>query len=389
LTDAGLLAEEESLFDLLPVGIALVERGSIARCNRTLEQMLGYASGELAGKPFAALADSDALEGEVELRRKDGSRLWCRLSSRAAQNCTLVAFADVTEEIKKLRLAVDAADLYYWEWDAATDRMHWSRNPEGLPEPAGGTAQTWSEYAQMVHPDDRERYLATGRGAVARGVPFDIEYRIATADGRLVWFGVRGVPMFDPAGKVYRMVGVSQDVTARKRREDAVRFLAYHDSLTGLPNRRLLDDRLKQAVHLAQRRDRKVAAMLIDLDNFKQVNDLFGHRAGDAVLKEVAQRLAACVRRADTLARHGGDEFVVVISEVNAEADCQMVADKILRALAAEFRVDGRALTLGASIGISLYPADAGDGDALLRNADAAMYRAKQLGRNQYRFYGR
>ncbi|TMI21926.1 MAG: PAS domain-containing protein [Betaproteobacteria bacterium] len=131
LTDAGLLAEEESLFDLLPVGVALVEGGSIARCNRTLEQMLGYTPGELAGKPFSALADSDALEGEVELRRKDGSRLWCRLSSRAAQNCTLVAFADVTEEIKKLRLAVDAADLYYWEWDAATDRMHWSRNRGG------------------------------------------------------------------------------------------------------------------------------------------------------------------------------------------------------------------------------------------------------------------
>ncbi|TMI45975.1 MAG: PAS domain-containing protein [Betaproteobacteria bacterium] len=165
LTDAGLLAEEESLFDLLPVGVALVERGSIARCNRTLEQMLGYMPGELAGKPFAALADSDALEGEVELRRKDGSRLWCRLSSRAAQTCTLVAFADVTEEIKKLRLAVDAADLYYWEWDAATDRMHWSRNPEVLPALAGGTAQTWSEYAQMVHPDDRVVRLA-GRADV-------------------------------------------------------------------------------------------------------------------------------------------------------------------------------------------------------------------------------
>jgi len=273
LTDARLLAEEEALFDLLPVGIALVEGRSIARCNRTLEQMLGYAHGELAGKPYACLADSDVLEGDVELRRKDGSRLWCRLSSRVAQDCTLVAFADVTEEIK--------------------------------------------------------------------------------------------------------------------RREDAVRFLAYHDSLTGLPNRRLLDDRFKQAVHLAQRRDRKVAAMLIDLDNFKQVNDSFGHRAGDGVLKEVAQRLTACVRKADTLARHGGDEFVVVISEVNAEADCQVVAEKILRALAAEFNIDGRALTLGASIGISLYPGDAGDGDALLRSADAAMYRAKQLGRNQYRFYGR
>jgi len=130
-----------------------------------------------------------------------------------------------------------------------------------------------------------------------------------------------------------------------------------------------------------------VAAMLIDLDNFKQVNDAFGHRAGDAVLKEVAQRLAACVRRADTLARHGGDEFVVVISEVNAEADCQMVADKILRARWRPSSASTAArLPWARASAFRSNPADAGDGDALLRNADAAMYRAKQLGRNQSRF---
>jgi diguanylate cyclase (GGDEF)-like protein len=168
-----------------------------------------------------------------------------------------------------------------------------------------------------------------------------------------------------------------------------VRFLAYHDSLTGLPNRRLLDDRLTQAIHLAQRRDRKLAVMLIDLDDFKQVNDSLGHRAGDAVLREVAQRLALCVRKADTLARHGGDEFVVVISDVQADSDCKLVAEKALRSLAAQFRLEDREMALRASIGISLFPTDAGDGDALLRNADAAMYRAKQLGGNQYRFYGR
>ena len=168
-----------------------------------------------------------------------------------------------------------------------------------------------------------------------------------------------------------------------------MRFLAYHDSLTGMPNRRLLDDRLKQAVYLAQRRDTKVAAMLIDLDDFKQVNDSVGHRAGDAVLREVAQRLAGCVRKADTLARHGGDEFVVVIPDLQLEADCQIVAEKILHALTPEFQADGRHFNLGASIGISIFPSDAGDGDALLRNADAAMYRAKQLGKNNYRFYGR
>jgi diguanylate cyclase (GGDEF)-like protein len=185
------------------------------------------------------------------------------------------------------------------------------------------------------------------------------------------------------------MIGVSQDITERKRQEEEARFLAYHDTLTGLPNRRLLDDRLRQAVFLAQRRDARVGLMVVDLDRFKQVNDALGHRAGDAVLREAAHRIVGCLRKADTLARHGGDEFVVVIPDLQLDTDCQVVAEKILRALEPVFRVDGHDFSIGASIGISLYPIDAGDGEALLRNADVAMYRAKQLGRNNYRFYGR
>jgi diguanylate cyclase (GGDEF)-like protein len=185
------------------------------------------------------------------------------------------------------------------------------------------------------------------------------------------------------------MIGVSQDITERKRRETEDRFLAHHDTLTGLPNRRLLEDRLRQALHLAQRRDSRVAVMLVDLDDFKQVNDRFGHRAGDAALREVAERLSACMRKADTLARQGGDEFVVVIPELANEADCDVVAGKILHALEAPLAIEDEAVRLGASIGISLYPADARDGEALLRNADAAMYRAKQSGGNRTRYYGR
>ena len=277
------------------------------------------------------------------------------------------AAAALHETVAKLRLAVEAADLHYWEWDAAAGRVQWGRKPGFAPDDAEGTL----------------------RASIERGEPFEIEYRVTAPDGQPQWLAARGVPMHDAAGRVYRMIGVSQDISARKAREEAVRFLAYHDALTGLPNRRLLDDRLAQAIHLAQRRDRKLAVMLIDLDDFKQVNDSLGHRAGDAVLREAAQRLALCVRKADTLARHGGDEFVVVISDVQAEADCKLVAEKVLRSLASAFHLEGRALALGASIGISLFPTDAGDGDGLLRNADAAMYRAKQLGRNQYRFYGR
>jgi diguanylate cyclase (GGDEF)-like protein/PAS domain S-box-containing protein len=274
------------------------------------------------------------------------------------------AAAALHETVEKLRLAVEAADLHYWVWNAATGRLHWGGEPAPVPEdPEGGLL-----------------------AAIARGEAFEIEYRVPGADGEARWLAARGVPM---SGAARRMIGVCQDISARKAREEAVRFLAYHDSLTGLPNRRLLDDRLGQAIHLAQRRDRKLAVMLIDLDDFKHVNDSLGHRAGDAMLREVAQRLALCVRRADTLARHGGDEFVIVISDVQADSDCALVAEKVLRSLSGEFHLEGRALRLGASIGISLFPNDAGDGDALLRNADAAMYRAKQLGRNQFRFFGR
>jgi diguanylate cyclase (GGDEF)-like protein len=179
------------------------------------------------------------------------------------------------------------------------------------------------------------------------------------------------------------------DVTDLRRAEQATRFLAYHDTLTGLPNRRLLDDRLRQAIRLAQRRDRMVATLLVHLDDFRQVNDALGHGAGDVVLREVAQRLAGCVRKADTLARAGADEFAVVVCDLKDGTDCRVVAEKLLQALAPEFRVGGRRLRLAASIGISLYPSDGGDGEALLRNADAATYRAQQVGRNQIRFFGR
>ena len=166
-------------------------------------------------------------------------------------------------------------------------------------------------------------------------------------------------------------------------------FHAYHDALTGLPNRRLLDDRLAQAIHLAQRRGRKLAVMLIDLDNFKQVNDTLGHGAGDAALREIALRLAACVRKADTVARHGSDELALVLSDLVAESGCRLVAERVLRALAPALPVGDGSTTLAVSIGISLYPADAGDGEALLRNAGDAMQRAKQAGHNQCAFYAR
>jgi diguanylate cyclase (GGDEF)-like protein len=217
---------------------------------------------------------------------------------------------------------------------------------------------------------------------LAAGAPAGDSAEYQSADGR--WLR-RTVRSLEGGGRVELVA----DITELRRAEQATRFLAYHDTLTGLPNRRLLDDRLRQAIRLAQRRDRMVATLLVHLDDFRQVNDTLGHGAGDAVLREVAERLTGCVRKADTLARAGADEFALVVCDLKDGADCRVVAEKLLQALAPEFRVAGRRLKLAVSIGISLFPADGGDGEALLRNADAATFRAKQLGRNQIRFFGR
>lgn len=385
-------------------------------------RIYGSEPGEMLGRPFRQVLAREVverdqavfhrvLEGEsvfdyqTRHLRRDGGHVDLSFNAvplRDARGTVLGATGtarDVTaekiaaaaqfENVEKLRLAVDAAELTYWEWERDSDRLHWGRDPSALADADEGRNTRWSQYLETVHPEDRERYLAAINAAWEQAGACANEYRIIRGDGRVVWLSSHGRTIADGRGRVYRMIGVTQDITERKRQEEEARFLAYHDTLTGLPNRRLLDDRLAQAVHLAQRRNTRVAVMVVDLDRFKQVNDQLGHRAGDAVLREAAHRIAGCVRKADTLARHGGDEFVVVIPDLRQDGDCQVVAEKILRALGPAFRVDGREFAIGASIGVSIFPADAGDGEALLRNADAAMYRAKELGRNNYRFYGR
>ena len=385
--------------------------------NAAAGHFYGRKPGELIGRPFVELVARELQERDEAVFRRvcggepvfdhetrhlraDGSHVdlsFNAIARRDPQGSIVGAIGtarDITqrrraaaalhESVEKLRLAVEMADVNYWEWEAASDVLKWGSNPEG----ASARTMKWSEYAAVVSAEDRERYLATAREAMDSGEPFDVEYRVTAADGSVLWFSARGVPMLDAAGKVHRIVGVSRDITGQKRREEGHPLLAYHDSLTALPNRRLLQDRLNQALYSARRRNGKVGVMLIDLDHFKQVNDSGGHRAGDAVLREVAQRLGSCARKADTVARHGGDEFVIVVSDVQTQADCQVVAEKVLRVLAQAFEAEGRSFRLGASIGIALFPSGGADGDALLRNADGAMYDAKQLGGNQYRFHG-
>jgi diguanylate cyclase (GGDEF)-like protein/PAS domain S-box-containing protein len=182
-------------------------------------------------------------------------------------------------------------------------------------------------------------------------------------------------------------VAIVQDITERKHAEERLSYLAYYDTLTGLPNRQLLRDRLRQTMFEADRSSRVAAVMLLDLDRFKFINDTLGHEAGDTLLKGVAERLTACVRHGDTVARLGGDEFTVVLANVAQVDDVAFVTKKILESFAQPFTIAGRELFVSPSIGITLYPHDDRDIDNLLKNADAAMYHAKESGRNTFQFF--
>ena len=190
----------------------------------------------------------------------------------------------------------------------------------------------------------------------------------------------------DAAGKPYRRIAVMTDITEERRNEERIRHQAFHDALTGLPNRTLLHNRLEHAIKSAGRGDERLALLFIDLDRFKVINDSLGHIVGDLLLKEAAQRMTHCVRGSDTVARLGGDEFVILAS-IEHSADAAQVAEKIIQEIALPFAIQEQTLYVGASVGVSVYPEDGADAATLLRNADVAMYASKQAGRGTLRFF--
>ena len=211
----------------------------------------------------------------------------------------------------------------------------------------------------------------------------DIFYYVPGTDRR-GW--VSGVyrPHYDAKGNIAGVIGLIRDITERKTAEQQIEYQAYHDALTGLANRRLFQEHLTLALALAQRRQRLVAVLFLDLDHFKIVNDSLGHSTGDALLKLVAVRLKGAVREGDTVARVGGDEFTIVLQELATREDAAVVAQKVLRTIAEPMEINTQRLYVTTSIGITLFPDDGDDAETLLKNADNAMYRAKAEGRNTY-----
>ena len=245
-------------------------------------------------------------------------------------------------------------------------------------------------YASVIHPDDRVRVEEVVTEALGRHAPFELEYRVLHVDGSLRWVLERGQGIFDEHGEVAFLDGVICDITARKLAEDRLAFLAYHDPLTGLPNRMLFREHLDVALRRAARAGASVAVCFVDLDGFKLVNDSFGHAVGDDLLIEVAARLGTVVRDQDVVARQGGDEFLILLADLPSGSAVDVavtVATAIRAALQQPIGLSEAEIAVNASVGISVYPNDAADADSLLKHSDIAMYRAKEQGRNDHAIY--
>ena len=310
-----------------------------------------------------------------------------RQIARASQQ-----LADTTDSLDR---AQRIAQMGNWDWHIRENRLFWS---EGIYRlfglPRGRSEASYETFLERVHPEDRAEVEATVRQALDSGSSYALDHRIVRPDGSIRVVHENAEVLLDADGKPLRMIGTVQDITSRKQVEQALRdkdahleFVAYHDALTGLPNRALLMDRLRHAASRADRAQARMAVLFIDLDRFKTINDSLGHAIGDGVLQAAAGRLGTLVREEDTLARLGGDEFVVLLESVRDGQDAATVAEKIIHALEDTLQIGDYPLHISASIGISLYPEDGHDAETLLMHADAAMYKSKERGRNTFHFY--
>ena len=261
----------------------------------------------------------------------------------------------------------------------------------------------FQDASQLIGKDDYDMpwekeadlYCENDRNIMDTGIPIiNIEEPLTDKDGVQRWVSTSKVILTDESGKMFGILGAYQDITSKKENEknlklqrDALEHQAYHDTLTGLPNRLLFLDRLDQYIHKAHRNKSKVAVLFLDIDRFKEINDSLGHVYGDKVIKEVALRIESQMRETDTLARFGGDEFIMIFNEIKDPIVIVNIVQKVMEGMRGPFVIDGHTIYVTVSIGISIYPDDTDTADNLLKNADAAMYKAKDDGRNTYRFY--
>lgn len=289
---------------------------------------------------------------------------------------------------ERLRLATEAAGVGVWEYDFVLQRLIWDESMFAIygvtPDAFSADSAAWE---RCVLAEDLPKAEAALRATVEQDAPYDLTFRIRRDDGQIRCIHAKARMHRDEYGKPQRMVGTNEDITEREQLEERMSYLAHYDPLTGLANRTLFYDRLRQSLLIARRNGDGLALLYMDLDGFKAVNDTLGHASGDMLLAEVANRLRGCVRESDSVARLGGDEFTIILNETHLQGDVSVVAHKVVEAVAKPFNLEGREARVSISIGIARYTEEASDEDTLVRNADQAMYAAKSAGKNTFKFY--
>ena len=388
--------------------------GRILYANRRVEELSGFGRRELLDRTVDALLAADRPIGEGTV----GGRIEGSCHRRVGEDVPVEIHLGAVEGVAGRYLVVtlrDVSDLRRGEAARFEAEAKYASLVEGIPaityidpidenqssiyvspqvtDLLGISREEWLTdpycWRRHVHPEDEQRawdeYVEAGRNEES----LTHEYRMVHADGRVLWVSEQAFIIRNERGEPWLIQGVIFDITERKRAEEQVAFLAYHDKLTGLPNRALFEEMLELALARARRHDLGVGVLFLDLDNFKLVNDSMGHHAGDELLVQLAERLRGCTRETDLVARQGGDEFLLLLSDLDRGSGptagkdvgvqvAESVAERIRMALHAPFVLDGTEFYASGSIGISLYPQDALDAQSLLRNADTAMYESKR-----------
>jgi diguanylate cyclase (GGDEF)-like protein/PAS domain S-box-containing protein len=424
------LALQKSALDNHAIVSSTDQDGIITQVNNRYTAVSGYSARELIGETHAVVNSGKHTEeffellwqtilrgktwsGEICNRKKDGALYWVNTSivpcldaagipnrfiwiqtdisiQKAEVARRRVVETSLSKERQRLDYILQGTNLGTWEWDVQSGETRFNQQwakmlGYSLEEIAPTTIET---FARFAHPDD----LAVSSEQLDQHFKGDKEYyecevRLQHRDGHWIWVLDRGkVFSWAADGKPTVMYGTHQDITDRKIAEEKILHLATHDQLTNLPNLQVIRDRVDVALKQARRNNSIVALLFVDLDGFKAVNDTTGHHIGNLLLTEAAERISNCVRESDTVARIGGDEFLILLQNLKVETEAADVAQKVVHSVNQPVLIEGHSLQVGASVGISVYPIHGHDFETLLKVADEAMYLSKKAGKNGYTF---
>jgi diguanylate cyclase (GGDEF)-like protein/PAS domain S-box-containing protein len=408
-------SEQTLILDHTSIGLALVVDKQIVRANNALGRLLERYSSAMVNQPFNKVIDTrdssidinesiiqelmvnDSYQSENLLYRDDGSSFWCRIKATAASSEKMsrgfiLSFEEATKEREHDYHIRQAAVVF----EASSDAIM-VLDADGLIKIVNSAFNKMTGFSEVdilgksprllrATREDERRYDAMWSTVVKLGQwRGELWCRKKSGETYPEWASITAVK--DNLDNVLEYVFIGSDMSERKYAEDRILHQANYDQLTNLPNRNLFMDRLHQSLQRVQREGTMLALLFIDLDRFKNINDSLGHSAGDKLLVEISKIMKDTVRESDTIARFGGDEFAVILSPIYGLKNASRVASALLESLRTPINIDGYEAIIGASIGISMYPADGKNEEELVKNADTAMYRAKESGRNNYQFF--